>query len=581
MAVDAANVVQPDPAPAPAPSRAWLAGLVVALIVTAALYWPLPAHVTTHRALTAFNDSHGWVFDHIARMLEGERPLVARTYFAGYPGNSPSPFLGWVPALLAWPLQEILGPLGAYNVVFLATPLLTYAAAYVFLRAVTGARPALVAAGALIYTFSPFALATHANGQIEKAQLWVYPLHLWFLHGAIRGPRRWAFLPAVLVVSVAAVFTDPYFGLILPIVATPLALAWAWTTPGRVRALVSAVAALSLTAAGFASAWPYYEANLQKTGRQVFSPARASNMKETRIYAEQSPIAQPSDTLFGRRRVRTGLDEPNHTTYLVLPVLLVGAAGVALGGRRRWVAAWLLGAGITIAAGPQLVLANTYQEWRGHPYYLPLQLVVATGFPIAKGGQYYRAIAVASLGLGALVALVLGRLRAPRGEVAACGLVAVALFEGVRTTGPHWPRPTEAVVEIPQAAAMGRDPGEGAVLSLPLTASPARAGELLLLAAYHGRPTQTLAQYLYPRLAKMQHPWLERWEKAAADGGDAPRRLLRELGFRYVFVAAGTGDVDKGFRLSPAELATLLGPPDQDGPALVWDLGPTPLRPER
>jgi len=57
------------------------------------------------------------------------------------------------------------------------------------------------------------------------------------------------------------------------------------------------------------------------------------------------------------------------------------------------------------------------------------------------GGMYYRAIALASLGLALIIAAGLGRRRRDRAVVVAWLLVAIGLGGGLLATGPHWPRP--------------------------------------------------------------------------------------------------------------------------------------------
>jgi hypothetical protein len=283
-------------------------------------------------------------------------------------------------------------------------------------------------------------------------------------------------------------------------------------------------------------------------------------------------VAQPADLLLGIRHAPSRLLDPEHTTYLTLPLWLGALLGLVRGGRGRAMAAWLATSGLVIAAGPQLVLHDTYQQVGGRPYLLPMHVLEALGYPLGRGGQYYRAIAVASLGVGLLAFLGLERLRGRRAQVAAGLLTAFVVLDSLRATGP-WPRPIEAVPHLEAARALGRSMPDGAVLTLPLVSDTSRAGEELLLATLHHRPVEVLAQTTRPRLARMQHPWLESWERSAAAGGDSARAWLHGQGFRYVW-SLEPADEDSGFLLDRPHLTQLLGAPERLDGTMLWDLGP-------
>jgi len=563
--------------------QALLLGGLICLTISVALHWPLPLHLTDYHTISNFNDSHVWAFDQMARMVVGNEPFSVTTFAAGYPGRYPAPFIGWVPALLAMPFRGLLGPIGAFHIVLLLTPLLTWLATHVFLRKVTQSPDWVVAAAALLYTFSPFALTTIANGQIEKSQLWAYPLHLYLLWCCLEGPRRWLALLGIPLVSLGMVFSDPYFGLILPLAATPLAAAKVFAAKGhRVRTGAWAFLALSLTAISLAPAQIYYAPHTQKIARTIFTPATPDRPRHGRIASRQSSMAQPFDTFIGRRPRDENPWHNNHTTYLMMAVWLGALLLLPLRARGRWVGLALVLIGLTIAAGPKLVIGDVYQTWRGHPYVLPLEYLLRLGYPLRFGGMYYRAIALASLGLALIIAAGLGRLRRDRAIVVAWLLVAIGLGDGLLATGPHWPRPVVPIRGLELISAMRGDRPDGAVVSLPLQGQESLGGYHLMLSAIHGRPTTAVPRYLFYGIAANQHYWAAQFNRISRAGNrTAARSFLRGMGFRYVLMAGKFDLRDGQFGLTRPELEALLGAPTVQGPIWLWDLGPTRLRPVR
>jgi MYXO-CTERM domain-containing protein len=559
--------------------RALGLALLASVAVAALLYWPLPLNLGTHRPATSFLDSQVWAFDQLRAMALGELPRSAWTSQAGYPLRLPAPFLGLAPAVLSALFTPLGGPLVAINLVLLLTPALCCLGAWPLLRHL-GLEAGPAALGAWAYAIAPYGLQSMANGQIEKAQLWIYPLVLWGILRAVEGPRAWLGFLMVPVLGAVAVFTDPYFGLILPLIAVPLAVLRAFAARERVGLrVVRAVLVLALLAGSFLPARLWFSSHLHSGGPALFSPAGPDQPVGGRVALAQTPVAQPRDTLLGSGPRSHDPWHSSHTTYLGLPALLLGA--VALRRRRAGVGIGLLmlGVGVVVAMGPQLVIDDVYQEWRGRPYLLPMSWLAAANYPLAVGGQYYRAIGVAALGLCVLLA---GGASAVPGRWRPLILPVLGLMVGldaVRATGPFWPRPIVPVPGLSAMLALRADPGAGAVLALPLQGDETVAGRNLLLSAYHRRPTTAVPRLLFGEGTRNQHPWLDGWRMAQRQGGEAAAAYLGSLGFRYVVSLAVPHRWDHLFGLEAEQLEVLWGPPVEADGVRVWDLGPTPLRP--
>lgn len=543
---------------------------LVALAISAALFWPLPLHLDGQIPVSAFGDSHVWAFDQISRMVRGEIPWSRLTDRAGFPRERVAPLLGWAPALLAAGIRRFLGPLSAFNVVFLATPAIVALLSWAWIRRATGAGRFASAVGALAFAFSPPNLANLAAGNIDKAQVWVYPAWLalaWTVIGSWWGLLA---LPLVAGVGLAAAFSEPYLGLFLPLIAAPMALLAALGAPRRGPALLRAGLLLAVTALSLVPAKDYYGEPQDRKAARAFSPAPPPDRQSPPI-AFQDPVAEPT-AFFVAKAPPEDPRTPVHVVYLGLPLLI--AAGV-LGRRRapgRGAALVLVAVGVVVALGPQLLLDGRWAYHGGKPYLLPMAALEALGYPLAKGGQYYRAAPIAVLGLSMLLAG--GLSAAGRWWERGIGLFALPLLvlDGARASG-EWPRPLDRVEGLAACESIAQSSNVGAVLALPLSADQAKGGRKLLQAALHGRATTALPLHVPADLARNEATWFSSWSFAVDHHQGSPADALRRAGFAYVL--HGPLGVETEESLRPESLERLLGPPTLiDGDTLLWSLGP-------
>lgn len=533
-------------------SRRWalLATFLVPLALALALGWPLALDLGGSFHPSAFGPSHAWVGDQLWRALTDDGSLLA-TRRAGYPWPRQMRIIGWLPLLLALPLRPFLGPLAAFNLVALLALPLSALATWPLVRRWTGAGPWSAAAACVVFAASPFALGTLATGELPKLAIGLIPLFLWTLDRSLDAPRPLGWLLATAGLALATAFTEPYYGLLLPLPALALLVVDA----ARRRRLGRPLAAGLALGLGMLPARLYFDDVLGGTVRWLFMPAQSG--PPPRLLPTPHPVASLADLALG---LTAPLHEPwdaRHVAYLGTPLALLLlalalAARQARPGRRAALA--LLLAGAVLSLGPWLFLGTRNTD-------VPLPALAFWGlrYPLAHGGMFYRLAALGALGLALWLAVETAR--RPR---LAWLLVLLQVGDAVRASGP-WPL---AVRPVPAAAQLrGMRGTDGAVLDLPVVGGLIAGQRGLLRALVHGRPTTAL-----PRIATVEEIYNTRalWERALG-AEDAPR-ALRALGIRYV-IAGGAADAA---RLGP------LGPPAavRDGIS-VWDLGPAPLRARR
>ncbi len=495
------------------------------LVLTALLFWPLPLELATSQPDSAFTGGQTWGMSHIARMLVGDLPLSTRTLHLGFPQETKAQFLGWVPALIATPLQPLLGPIASFNILLLISPVFATAAAYVWLRKSTAAERWTAALGALLYASCPYLLSNIASCNLDKIQIWFYPAWLALAWWMLSSRRGWWALPVFTLLGSAMVFTEPYPALFLPLFAGPLLLGRA-VLERSWRVAVRSLAALASTGLGMLPAHAYYTRGSIHDRNMLFEPAAV--LRHQTPPALQEPVATFENLLFGPGG---GVPEPTDNVHactigLALLVAVLLLCWRPARGRGTGLALTLLG--LVIALGPQLMVGG---QWRlepltQHPFYLPMELLERAGYPLVLGGQYYRAAPVVFLGVVTLLCAGLS-LRSPRIRLAAWSLVPLSLAQGLWTTGPHWPHPIRPIASLPlleQLAELG-EISDGVVV-LPLAVDQVEYGRRASAAAVYRHPsTVVLRHILLPEM--MGHfPWAI----ALQEDGVV---VYRQEGFRY------------------------------------------------
>ena len=545
---------------------------LVALAVTAGLLWPLPLELRTRRLVGAFFDGHVWCFDHIYRMFLGRESWSLTSERLGFPGPTDINFIGWAPGLASVVLRPVLGPLGAFNAVVLASLPAAALACWALARRALGAPPWVAAGLALLYGLCPYALGSQSNRQVAKFSHWVLPLVLLAFAELVHGRRRWLGAVGLVLATVVCSFTSPSTTLFLPF-ATAVWGAWAVVDGRGARARTAALAAgaLALTAVSLLPAWRYYAGG---TGDDSFAPG--AHLEEGHVPEMAPPMARPTDILLGTAPRQVAPELSSHVVYLGLPLLLVGAAVSLRRARGRSLGWALLATGVAISLGPRLAEGTAYVTLGGQQLAMPAALLDRLGYPLATGGMYYRAIVVASLGVCLVLIAGVGRLPARWAIPLAWVLAAVGMADAVRSTGELWPCRSDPYPDQQVLAELAADPTPGAVMDFPMETGTFGNELHMLAAVFHGRPTTAI-----PKVTSLEaDPVLRsvdfRLVVAESAGSAAGARAsLAASGYSHVVYRIGVRD----FAGSRERLERILGTPMKRGSMLIWPLGQAGMAP--
>lgn len=501
----------------------WRRPALIAFVLTLLLQLPFhggwladPLHAILGNP---FHGGHVWAADVVGSALwSGQWPDP--TQQAGFPDFRRARFVAWavllpaglmapvVPPGLTVSLLTWMGPaFGAASMVLLARSL-----------SMTSSSTGLIAAG-VVYGLSPVTLGAALSGQVENSQSWVLPLLLWALWRSLARPKAAWLVPPLWFIGAG---TSPYLAMLAAFL-----LPWLWVLrlggrPPPVRALHSLPA---LIGAGGAlllvRAW--LSPGDFDPAQDLFKPAY-TEADWPPLFSNPLPVAD-LDTLLGGVTSPQPLAMVVHQPYLgLVAVAAVLICGVA---RRRWL--FPLGLGLVLALGPTLAWDQAALELGGHTLALPARAARWLDLPLAHGGQYYRCILLAHLGLAGMLAAA----RRPRWLLGLGLLFALDVGRSLAMVGLPWPS-----FSLPTAAwsAWAEDPEPGAVVHLPMFSPYSTACHPVRLAgrAWHGRAVSDM-----PRADRTppNHPLLIQLEGCTRRGEACPVPSLAELhglGIRYI-----------------------------------------------
>ena len=559
-----------------------LAGMAVAVFLVARFHGDLVSDLD-HRLLAGpFHPGHVWCVDHVGKMVRGELPFGILTDRAGFPSEVAARCLVAAPAALVAPLRTWFTPYGVYNLLVLGTPALSVLFAWLLARRVTTLSPLGAAAASVCFAVSPYVLGCYAGGQTCKAQVWTLAACLWALTGALRGPWRPAYVVACGVLGVLTAYTEPTYALIVPLIAGPWALVAsvdALRAPRRWRELglhvLGGAAGLAALAAGLWTAKLYYDASgMRPAPDELFEPA--SRLIASGIHLP-SAMAQPRQIFVGPQDLQLDAGAPNHVPYLGIPLLAAMVLGTLAPWRGRALAWTAVIVGVTLSLGEWLVHDNAYVLTEaGARYALPARWLAKQGYPLARSVMYYRAAAVASLGvcLGAFGALGWVEARGGRGlrflgAVLALALAGGAIWHTHHVLRPLWPVPSR-VVDLRLVERMAADPVPGAILQTPLVHDARTGGGMVFDGVASGRAGTGVLRHVnadHPDVVRLRG-WIAEAEALPPDEAAA---ALHAHGVRYIVSYPGQQEDPERLRIYRT-----LGPATPVGGRTYWRVGPAP-----
>ncbi|MCK6504135.1 hypothetical protein L6R53_12165 [Myxococcota bacterium] len=508
----------------PAGAGLALVTLGLALVAQLPAWWGWLSDPAGRLLDNPFTGGHAWAADVVSDALWGAG-AADPTDQAGFPGLRRARYVGWAFLGAAALLRPLWTPLAVVHLASLVGPSLGGAGLVLLARRVLpGGHPALQVAGGLLFALSPVTLGAALSGQVENTQTWLLPLLLLATWEATTRPRTWPLLPALWAL---AALTSPYLAMLAGL-AAPWVAGLRWREGARP---VPTLAPLALGAVGLALAGAWLELGTFDPEGTLYRPS-FEGQGWPPLWVRPLPVAALDAVLTGQVQVQVKANVL-HQPYLGL-VLLAGALG--LGGQRRRAAPLVL-LGLLLAMGPRLAWGEGPVLLGGRELVLPAQALRWLDLPLAHGGQYYRAMVLAHLGLGLMLAAGAPTRAglAPAGAALVCVLGPLDALRTVSAAGLPWP-----TVALPTGAwaALAADPVPGAILHLPMHSPQLRpnhpvrlAGRVLHRRAVSDLPRSWTEPPADPLLAQA-------WSASLA----TPRAALPSLdqlaaaGFRFVVV---------------------------------------------
>jgi hypothetical protein len=445
------------------PKRQHILTLIVYVLVSVAMTWPVAAHLGTH--LPGGGDDvwvHQWTFWWVKEsIVKGYNPL--HTHLLFYPDgvSLATHNFAWL-NIAAWlPLQAILGNNAAYSLLFIAAFALNGFSMFLLARELTGSPPAAFVGG-LIYGFWPYTLSHYGHPNMMLT-CWV-PLALLYLHRTLEERHARDALLAALFLALTGV--TRWQLLVMGGVSVLLYLVYrcltnkncrTWRTLGRLALTGLAAGALMAPLA-----IPVVSAYLtQPSPEDAFTDESLTGQTDLLAYV----LPSRGHPLWSDAAAQVYDNFADNKVY----VAFVGYTTLALalwGSVRRWRQArfWLLAAAVYVllALGPQLRLNGQLYPQIPMPYRLvgdlwfvhilrkPDRFNVFLGLPLGM---------LASWGMAAL---------APKRPKWRPALLTAALGLLILREYALLPYPTARPAVPAWYSQLAQEPGDFAVLDLPM-----------------------------------------------------------------------------------------------------------------
>lgn len=476
--------------------REVLVAALASVVLALGLTWPVALRLTTQVVGHPGNDgwNHIWGYWWVAESLRGG-DWPDQTGLLSWPTGGTLWFIDTVQVLLSLPVQLLLGPVAAYNVVMILGLAFAGFAAWLLARELT--RDAAASAVAMVaFGASPHLLGQAYNGISETVCAGWLPFTLWALLRVFDRPS-WGRALALGGSAGLCMLTSWYYGLFaglggLILLATrgggrPYLVQWRAAAP---KLAVSVGLAGVLVAPGFLAfraSLGASDAIVSRDPEFVWNSLLYHNITDLAAFFRPSQVASPDlYALHGEELI----------IVIYLGWIALGLATLAVAATRRhrqfMAFTWLGLLFFLFSLGPYLNVGGEYLEVAGRRVPLPF-LALFEAFPIFDRISHpFRFVVGVSLAVAVLAAHGLRhatrRLTVPARLGVAVALALLMVGEVARFSPAAVPVPT-ADARIPEPyAQMAEDPVPGAVLDLPLTVPNLERAIYVWFQAAHRRP---------------------------------------------------------------------------------------------
>jgi hypothetical protein len=354
------------------------------------------------------------------------------------------PFLSMV---VAAPWTTLFGPVSGYNLIILASHVLSGYFAYLWILRLTKSRLAGVVAG-LSFTLAPFRIA-HSYGHLQLVSTQFLPLFFWALDNLLQAPRPERRRLILLALSTFAVgFSSQYY------LAITLLSGGVYTllTVPRLKYLLYQgwKILLSVAAGALLSSLPYFQVSLSQG---IYNPYEAEKIRLWSNSILDFIMPPYTHALWGEAMTRlyARVDWVEHSAYLGIVALALAAAALIIKDHpnRRKAFTWL---GVSLFA---LIMAMGTDIWIQNsplraedPFWLPAAyLGRIPGLGLIRVWARFSIILTlfVSLLAGVGVAVLRDRFKwSPLVILVIVGLVIVDLLPGNLQSAALYPRAIDA-----------------------------------------------------------------------------------------------------------------------------------------
>ena len=473
-------------------------GFFVAL--SCAWWWPLPLHLRTHQLERVAIDSayNQWILGWGAHAITSE----PWNYFAANAYHPHVDVLAWgdnlfALAVLTVPLRPLVGLVGAYNVLLLASSSLTGFFSSLLLRQLGAIRTAAVIGG-VFAAFSSIRVLEHGHLQVLSTQ-WI-PLVFLFAERARERRDRWSAV-ALAAAALAVLATNVYLAIFTVLAFSIWTVARLATRGLSLRTL--AVLAGAWVAAALVSLPLYLPSIRLQEARDVVRPLSEQQGSAVEAFDPREPPGGPIREIgswIGVDVSDAPLVPPHAYATPGLVLLAVATAAITW----RVVRRRGLGVGDVIGYGTIAMVAVVASfgpaiRWRARElvaanpaFHVPYRLL--PGYDALR--VPVRWLLVAALAAGVVVGLLSSdALASIRRRAVRVGLaVAVGIAVVVEQSAAPWPTaPAADIDDHPSMAWLREQPRDVVIVELPITGDVSSAvtqeieARRLLFSAIHLR----------------------------------------------------------------------------------------------